>query len=187
MEEIHQYAFNSMSVHRTSYPTELWHPTTEVQTFIHMDINVSKTSNGRKRKECRSNPIMYNWNKIYIGYILYSNYTSYDCSCTLFSSFYSMLCSCLPLLSLYQKAMSKEAIIRKSRRIEKETHIPTLHIKRKNGIKKITVEWSSLLICHLGSVKSNSRNLRGDCHEPWVDTWDRIQKNRKMPFSYHPH
>ena len=81
--------------------------------------------------------------------------------------------------------MSKEAIIRKSRRIEKETHIPTLHIKRKNGIKKITVEWSSLLICHLGSVKSNSRNLRGDCHEPWVDTWDRIQKNRKMPFSYH--
>tara|TARA_B100000513_G_scaffold179135_1_gene97055 strand:+ start:163 stop:480 length:318 start_codon:yes stop_codon:yes gene_type:complete len=105
-----------------------------------MDINVSKTSNGRKRKECRSNPIMYNWNKIYIGYILYSNYTSYDCSCTLFSSFYSMLCSCLPLLSLYQKAMSKEAIIRKSRRIEKEAHIPTLHIERKNGIEKITVE-----------------------------------------------
>ena len=64
MEEIHQYAFNSMSAHRASYPTELWHPTTEAQTFIHMDINVSKTSNGRKRKECRSNPMMCNWNKV---------------------------------------------------------------------------------------------------------------------------
>ena len=123
MEEIHQYAFNSMSVHRTSYPTELQHPTTEVKTFIHMDINVSKTSNGRKRKECRNNPIMYNWNKIYIGYILYSNYTSYDCSCTLFSSFYSMLCSCLPLLSPYQKASAPNIIRKKVRFRRKERHI----------------------------------------------------------------
>ena len=37
----HQYAFNSTSVHRASCPIELWHPTTEAQTFIHMDVNAS--------------------------------------------------------------------------------------------------------------------------------------------------
>ena len=27
--------------------------------------NKNKTSNGRKRKEWRNNPTMYNWNKVY--------------------------------------------------------------------------------------------------------------------------
>ena len=27
--------------------------------------NKNKTSNGRKRKEWRNNPMMYNWNKVY--------------------------------------------------------------------------------------------------------------------------
>ena len=35
----------------------------------------SKASSRRKRKECRSNHMMYNWNKVYSQYISYSNYT----------------------------------------------------------------------------------------------------------------
>ena len=54
--------------------------------------------------------------------------------------------------------------------IEKEKRIPTLHLKRRNGIKKITMDCSWLFRRRLGSVTSNSRSFRGVCHEPWVDT-----------------
>ena len=39
--------------------------------------NENKTWNGRKRKEWRNNPMMYNWNKVYTGCCDEGNFNGY--------------------------------------------------------------------------------------------------------------
>ena len=95
---------------------------------------------------------------------------------SLFLFLLSIFCSIFLLLrSSCQKVVSSLVIIRKSRKVEREGHIPTLHIERKNVPKKLTVEWSWLLRCHLCSAISNSRVVRGIFCEPWVDSRGRLQ------------
>ena len=86
--------------------------------------------------------------------------------------------------------LSKRGLIRsyhtKSSTVQEEKHIPSLHIERINGPKKLTMEWSWLLRCHLRSAKSYSKVVRGICHEPWVDSWGRFQIFKDRPYSNCP-
>ena len=103
---------------------------------------------------------------------------------SLFLFLLSIFCSIFLLLrSSCQKVVSSLVIIRKSRKVEREGHIPTLHIERKNVPKKLTVEWSWLLRCHLCSAISNSRVVRGIFFEPWVDSRGRFQIIKEGRFS----
>ena len=106
---------------------------------------------------------------------------------SLFLFLLSIFCSIFLLLrSSCQKVISSWVIIRKSRKVEREGHIPTLHIERKNCTEKLTMEWSWLFRCHVCAAKSYSKIFRGICHEPWVDSWGRLQTAKELPYSYCP-